>query len=124
MAGRHPDQLCFSIAHHAHLQTFSAEKQCIRRNHHRTCTLRQFEVHLNIRARHETATSVVYIHFDQQGARGQIDRIRVSHQSAVERLSGIFIEGQIRRPAGARGERIHFRNWHVDSQRGDGSDVE
>src|SRR6202034_4867265 len=69
------------------------------------------------------ACRIFNIDFDEQRARGSVDRIRCPHELAPESFPGIFVERQIGRCPDASRRSVYLGNWYVDTQLVDGRHV-
>jgi hypothetical protein len=56
----------------------------------------ELQMHLRIRSGKELAGRVIDVHFHEQRARSEIDRIRRAHELPLKRLSRKFLKGEVR----------------------------
>src|SRR5437868_3991003 len=80
--------------YHRDLRTCGLEEDAGGGNDERTRWRRQLEMHLSISARQQFAGWIRDIDFNQQGARGKIDRVIVARHLTVEGLIRKFCEFQ------------------------------
>src|SRR5580693_8356001 len=76
----------------------------------------QLEMNLGVCAGIEFAFTVIYIDFDEQGARGGIDGSGGAHDFALKGAARHFAEGKSCRDAGEGGEGVSLGHVDVDAQ--------
>jgi hypothetical protein len=100
---RHGNELRLVVAHHRDLEPLGPEEQRIGRHHDGWDLLVQLEVDERVGTGQELAARIVDVHLDEQGAGGEVDRVGVPHERALEHPPGKLVERERGGGAGAGG---------------------
>ena len=74
-------------------------------------------MHFGVRARENFAAGVVHVHFHQQRARSDVDRVGGANQLSLEFAARKFLKREIGGDSGLGGLRILLRHVDVDAHR-------
>ena len=85
--------------------------------------LGQLEVDEDVGPGQQLSAGIVDVHFDEQRAGGEVDRVGRPHQRAVERPPGELLERERRGAPGASRSRVDLGDGDEDAERVDGRHV-
>ena len=90
---RQRNQLCVAIAHDRRTQAFLSKNQSIGGDRDGLNCRGNGQMDKRIGTRQKPTGAVLDIDLDEEGARGEVDGVRVSNEGAAKRLAGKLIEG-------------------------------